>query len=93
MTGTVTIPTWAFLVLLAFALWAALEWLLSARAYAGLSGAKVNRVLRELSVRLNIELPQFKLTRRQVLIDRLFHDARVRRSRRRRRARSRSPSG
>ncbi|HZM47328.1 MAG TPA: 1-acyl-sn-glycerol-3-phosphate acyltransferase [Burkholderiales bacterium] len=77
MTGTVTIPTWIFLLLLAFALWAALEWLL-------LPGArwffrrKVNRVLQEISVRLKVELPEFKLTRRQVLIDRLFHDARVR---------------
>ena len=28
-------------------------------------------------MRLKVELPQFKLTRRQVLIDRLFHDPRV----------------
>ena len=38
---------------------------------------RVNRAIREISERLNIELPQFKLTRRQVLIDRLFHDPRV----------------
>jgi len=76
MTGMVTIPTWFFLVLLVFALWAVLDRLL-------LPGArwffrrKVNRVIQEINVRLNIELPQFKLTRRQVLIDRLFHDAKV----------------
>ena len=77
MSDTVTLPTWVFLVLLAFALWAVLEWLL-------LPGArwffrrKVDQVLQEISARLRVELPQFKLTRRQVLIDRLFHDARVR---------------
>src|SRR6185503_6522906 len=38
---------------------------------------KVNRVIRQINFRLNVELPQFKLTRRQVLIDRLFHDPRV----------------
>ena len=76
MSDTVTLPAWLFFLLLAFALWAALEWLL-------LPGArwffrrKVNRVLQEISLRLKVELPQFKLTRRQVLIDRLFHDPRV----------------
>ena len=64
-----TLPAWLFFLLLAFALWAALEWLV-------LPGArwffrrKVDQVLQEISLRLKVELPQFKLTRRQVLIDR-----------------------
>ena len=38
---------------------------------------KVKRVLDEISVRLKIDLPQFKLTRRRALIDRLMIDPRV----------------
>ena len=73
---TVTLPAWLFFVLLALALWALLQQLLvpGVRWYLR---RKVNRVIREIGVRMNIELPQFKLTRRQVLIDRLFHDPRV----------------
>ena len=76
MTGTVTLPTWMFVVLLVFALWALLERLLvpGVRWYLR---RKVNRVIREINTRLNVELPQFKLTRRQALIDRLFHDSKV----------------
>jgi glycerol-3-phosphate O-acyltransferase len=76
MTGTVTLPTWIFVVLLVLALWALLERLLvpGVRWYLH---RKVNRVIREISTRLNVELPQFKLTRRQVLIDRLVHDSKV----------------
>ena len=74
--GTVTLPAWLFAVLLALALWAALQLLLvpGVRWYLR---RKMNRVIRELNTRLNIELPQFKVTRRQVLIDRLVHDSRV----------------
>ena len=76
MTGTVTIPTWLFVVLLVLALWALLERLLvpGVRWYLR---RRVNRVIGEINARLNIELPQFKLTRREVLIDRLFHDPKV----------------
>ncbi len=77
MTGTVTLPTWLFVVLVLFAVWAALERLLlpGVRWYFR---RKVNRVIEEINTRLNVELPQFKLTRREVLIDRLLHDAKVR---------------
>jgi glycerol-3-phosphate O-acyltransferase len=76
MTGTVTLPTWVFIVLTALALWALLERLLvpGVRWYFR---RKVNRVIREINTRLNIELPQFKLTRRRALVDRLFHDPKV----------------
>src|ERR1700692_3632652 len=76
MTGQVTLPLWLFVILLLLALWAALDRLLlpGVRWYFR---RKMNRVIREINVRLNIELPQFKLTRRQVLIDRLFHDPKV----------------
>ncbi len=38
---------------------------------------KMNRVIDEVNTRFNIEIPEFKTTRRQVLIDRLFHDEKV----------------
>lgn len=38
---------------------------------------RINRVIRQIGSRLDVELPSFKLTRRQVLIDRLFHDNKV----------------
>jgi len=76
MTSTVTLPVWLFVILALLAAWAVLERLLvpGVRWYLR---RKVNRAIREISTRLNIELPQFKLTRRQALIDRLFHDPKV----------------
>ena len=76
MTESVTLPVWLFAVLLALALWAALDRLLvpGVRWYFR---RRVNRVINEINTRLNVELPQFKLTRRQVLIDRLFNDPKV----------------
>ncbi len=76
MTQTVALPLWLFVILLVLAALAALEWLLlpGVRWYFR---RKVARVIEEINVRLNIDLPQFKLTRREVLIDRLIHDARV----------------
>jgi glycerol-3-phosphate O-acyltransferase len=38
---------------------------------------RIKLVLHQIGGRLRIELPSFKLTRRQVLIDRLFHDPKV----------------
>ncbi|HEU0290451.1 MAG TPA: 1-acyl-sn-glycerol-3-phosphate acyltransferase [Burkholderiales bacterium] len=76
MASTVTLPTWIFVLLLLLAAWAILDRLLvpGVRWYLR---RKVNRVIREINTRLNVELPQFKLTRRQVLIDRLVHDTKV----------------
>ena len=60
----------------ALALFAALEWLLlpSVRWYFR---RKVRRVMDEISTRFKIELPEFKLTRRRALLDRLTTDPRV----------------
>jgi glycerol-3-phosphate O-acyltransferase len=76
VTGTITLPLWLFVILALLAAVAALQWLLlpSVRWYFR---RKVRRVMEELSVRLAIELPQFKLTRRRALIDRLMIDPRV----------------
>ncbi len=76
MDSTVALPWWLFAVLSALAAVAVLDRVL----YPGLRWyfrRKMNRVIEEINVRWRIELPHFKLTRRQVLIDRLVHDARV----------------
>jgi glycerol-3-phosphate O-acyltransferase len=76
MTQGITLPLWLVVVLVVVAAFAALQWLLlpSVRWYFR---RKVRGVIDEISVRLKIELPQFKLTRRQALIDRLMADPRV----------------
>lgn len=76
MTQSVSLPLWLFVILLVLAALAALEWLLlpSVRWYLR---RKVDRVIREINVRFNIELPAFKLTRRRALIEHLFHDPKV----------------
>jgi glycerol-3-phosphate O-acyltransferase len=76
LTQTVAVPLWVFVLMCALVLLAALQWLLlpGARWYFR---RKVRGVLDEISVRLKIELPQFKLTRRRALIDRLMIDPRV----------------
>jgi len=76
MSGSVTIPLWLFIMLLVLAAVAGLQWFLlpGARWYFR---RKVRRVLDEIQLRLKIELPQFKLTRRRALIDRLMSDPRV----------------
>src|SRR4051812_35006795 len=76
MTQPVTLPLWLAVVLTVLALWSVLVLLLapSARWFVR---RRLNRMIRQLNTRLSIELPSFKLTRRQALIDRVFHDPAV----------------
>ncbi len=76
MTQAISLPMWVFVVLLGVAVLAALQWFLlpGLRWYLR---RKVRGVIDEISVRLNIDIPAFKLTRRQALIDRLMGDPRV----------------
>jgi glycerol-3-phosphate O-acyltransferase len=76
LTQTVTLPFWLFALMLALVIFGALQWMLlpSMRWYFR---RKVRGVIDEISVRLNIDIPQFKLTRRQGLIDQLMLDPRV----------------
>ncbi len=76
MTATVAVPLWAFVILAGFAGWAVLV-LLLVPGMRWFFRRRIKLVLHQVGVRLNIELPSFKLTRRQVLIDRLFHDQKV----------------
>lgn len=69
----IALPAWLFWPLLLFACWSLLDrallpwmrWLIRNR---------VRRVLEELDERLPIKLDEFRLTRRQVLINRLLYD-------------------
>ena len=76
MSHDVAVPLWLLVLLIVGAVVAALQWLLlpGVRWYFR---RKVRRVLDEISIRLKIDLPQFKLTRRRALIDRLMIDPRV----------------
>lgn len=73
---TLTLPVWLVALLGLLLLWALLDRLL-------LPGARwffrrrVNLVLDEINTRLKIRIPPFKLTRREVLIDRLLFDPQV----------------
>jgi len=76
MTDTVTLPLWLALVLALAAAWLALERVLvpSVRWFLH---RRVNQAIDEMNRRLRLELPPFKLNRRQVLIDRLIYDPAV----------------
>lgn len=74
-----TVPLWLGVLLVALALWAALDRLLIP-SVRWLLRRRVNRVLEEINTRLRIQIPSFKLTRRDVLIDRLLYDPEVQES-------------
>ncbi len=71
--GDINIPLWLLLVLAVLAAWAVcasfllpgVRWYLRRRA---------NRMIERLNASLHLRLQPFKLTKRQVLVDRLVHD-------------------
>jgi len=73
MSASVSVPLWLFVIMGLLAVWAA-GVLLLAPGMRWFFRRRINAVIQELNTRLRIELPSFKLTRREVLIDRLFHD-------------------
>lgn len=76
MERTVTLPLWAAAALLVLAAVALLDRLLvpGVRWYLR---RRVNVVIGRLNARLRLHIQPFKLTRREVLVDRLTHDPRV----------------
>lgn len=76
MSNTITLPLWLILIGGALALWALLGRLLlpSVRWFFR---RRVNIVIAEINERLDLRLPAFKITRRQVLIDWLVYDPKV----------------
>jgi len=73
---TVSVPLWLAILIALLAFWSLLDrlFLPSAR---WLLRRRVNRVLEEIHTRLKIQIPAFKLTKREVLIDRLLFDPQV----------------
>ncbi len=76
MTHHVAVPFWLFVIVAALALWAFIEHFLTP-SLRWFFRRRVNEVIQEINTRLKIEIPSFKLTRREVVIDRLFHDPAV----------------
>ncbi len=76
MSGQITISVWLFVILVAVCAWAVLERVLipSSRWFIR---RRINRVIDEISSRLDIQIKPFQLTKRQVLIDRLIYDSKV----------------
>ena len=76
MTSQITISIWVFLLLVLVFGWAVLDriFIPSVRWFLR---RRVNRVLDEISTRLDIEIKPFQLTKRRVLIDRLAYDSKV----------------
>ena len=70
MGGYITISIWLFLLLLAVAIWAILDRVLipSTRWFLR---RRINRVIDEISIRLDVQIKPFQITKRNVLIDRL----------------------
>lgn len=76
MNASVTLPLWAAVLLLVAAAWLLLERVLMP-GVRWFFRRKLNRAIVEVNRRLHLELPPFKLNRRQVLIDRLTYDPEV----------------
>lgn len=76
MTEAVAIPFWLLVVLLVASAWLLLERIL-VPSVRWLFRRKINQAIDEMNRRLRLELPPFKLNRRQVLIDRLIYDPAV----------------
>ena len=76
MIAEITLPIWLFLILIAVTLWAILDRVLipSTRWFLR---RRINRVIDEISTRLEIQIKPFQITKRQVLIDRLVYDPKV----------------
>lgn len=76
MASSVTLPLWLVVVLVLLAVWWGLERLLvpSVRWFLR---RRVNQAIEEVNERLRIAIPQFQLTKRQVLLDRLLYDPAV----------------
>ncbi|MCW5702406.1 MAG: 1-acyl-sn-glycerol-3-phosphate acyltransferase [Bradyrhizobium sp.] len=76
MGSHVTLPIWVVIILVLLAAWAAVDRILVPSVRWALR-RRANRAIEELNTRLKLRIQPFKLTRRQVLIDRLMFDPEV----------------
>jgi glycerol-3-phosphate O-acyltransferase len=76
MSDEITIPTWLAVILAVLVAWSLLDRFLLPGA-RWFMRRRVSRVVDEINTRLDLKIQSFKLTRREVLIDRLTFDADV----------------
>jgi glycerol-3-phosphate O-acyltransferase len=76
VSETIAIPLWLAGLLVLLAAWAVLDRFLLPGARWFLR-RRVNRVVEEINIRLDLKIQSFKLTRRKVLIDRLIYDPEI----------------
>jgi glycerol-3-phosphate O-acyltransferase len=76
MSSQISISIWVFILLVLVTGWAILDrvFIPSVRWFFR---RRINRVIDEISYRLDIEIKPFQLTKRQILIDRLIYDPKV----------------
>ncbi|MDN3517718.1 1-acyl-sn-glycerol-3-phosphate acyltransferase [Aquisalimonas lutea] len=76
MNQPVDVPLWLLLIMLAITAWAVLARLLIPTV-RWFFRRRISRLIEEVNRRLDLKLPTFSLTKREVLIDRLAYDPRV----------------
>ncbi len=76
MGAHITLPLWAAIILALLAAWAAIDRILVPSVRWAVR-RRANRAIEELNTRLKLRIQPFKLTKRQVLIDRLMFDPEV----------------
>jgi glycerol-3-phosphate O-acyltransferase len=76
MGSQVTLPLWVVIIVALLAAWAAIDRILVPSVRWALR-RRANRAIDELNTRLKLRIQPFKLTARQVLIDRLVFDPEV----------------
>jgi glycerol-3-phosphate O-acyltransferase len=76
MGSQVTLPLWAAFILTLLAVWAVVDRILVPSVRWAVR-RRANRAIEELNTRLKLRIQPFKLTKRQVLIDRLVFDPEV----------------
>jgi glycerol-3-phosphate O-acyltransferase len=76
MGSQITLPLWAVIILVLLAAWAAIDRILVPSVRWAVR-RRANRAIEELNTRLQLRIQPFKLTKRQVLIDRLVFDPEV----------------
>lgn len=76
MGSQVTLPLWAVVIVTLLAAWAAVDRILVPSVRWAMR-RRANRAIEELNTRLKLRIQPFKLTKRQVLIDRLVFDPEV----------------
>src|SRR5207245_3743083 len=76
MGTQVTLPLWAVIIVALLAAWAAVDRILVPSVRWAMR-RRANRAIEELNTRLKLRIQPFKLTKRQVLVDRLVFDPEV----------------